>query len=57
MAKITNLDMEYSAFANEDDAGVEDDDDDKFLGDDLEWYQWNTICYDGGVPGPPMNDD
>ena len=57
VAKITNLDMEYSALANEDDTGLEDDDDDNFLGDGLEWYQWNTIGYDGGVSGTPMNDD
>ena len=49
--------MEYSALANEDDTGLEDDDDDYFLGDGLEWYQWNTIGYDGGVPGTSMNDD
>ena len=49
--------MEDCTFANGDYTGVEDGDDDNFLSDDLGWYQWTIIGYDGGVPRTPMNDD
>ena len=57
MEKITNFDMEDSEFSNVDDTGVEDDDDDNFMGDDWEWDQWTTIGDNGSAPGPPMNCD
>ena len=50
------FDMEDSSFVNGDDTRVEEDDDNNLLGNDWEWYQWNVIGDDDGVPGPPMND-
>ena len=41
---------------DENDTGVEDDNDNNFLGDNWEWYQQAPIVDDYDVPIPPMND-
>ena len=51
-----NCDMQDSEFMNGDDTGVEDDDDNNFLGENWEWDQWAPIVDDYDVPIPPMND-
>ena len=53
--KVENCDIRDSESVNEDYTGVEDDGNNKFLGGDWEWVQWNTIGEDDDVSGPPMN--